>query len=264
MKISQIYIYPVKSLSGIPVQKSYVTDRGLAYDRRWVLVDEVNVHVTQREHPEMVHLKQAVLENGIKVRNEQSQEAILIPFLPSSIKAEKIQVWDDSFDATEVSNELSTWFSDFLKKEVRLMYQPDESKRNVDELYRVQDKDVVSAADGYPILIISEGSLNDLNARLSEPVEMLRFRPNIVLEGIAAYSEDKLGRLGLGEAEIIGVKNCSRCIMITNKLDGSQRDKEPFKTLANYRRVGGKVLFGRNFLVAKHGKVNVGMEATAL
>lgn len=264
MKITQLYIYPVKSLSGIPVQKSYVTDRGLAYDRRWVLVNENNVHVTQREHPEMVHLKQAILEKEIEVRNEQTQEAILIPFLSTSTRIEKIHVWDDVFDAIEVSEKLSTWFSNFLKKEVRLMYQSDESKRSIDKQYRHQDNDVVSAADGYPILIISEESLNDLNARLTEPVEMLRFRPNIVLEGIEAYGEDELGRLGLDEAEIIGVKNCSRCIMVTNKLDGSLRDNEPLKTLSNYRRVEGKVLFGRNFLVASQGQIIIGMEVHAL
>ncbi len=264
MKITRLFIYPIKSISGISLQKSQVTDRGLAYDRRWVLVDEANYHVTQRKHPDLVHLKQAVLQNGIQVRNEKTGEDILIPFIPNSNRKEKIKVWDDSFDAIEVSNELSQWFSVFLKKGVRLMFQPDESKRSIDERFRVHEKDVVSMADGYPILIISEESLIDLNKRLTNPVEMLRFRPNIVVDGIEAYGEDNLGKLSLGEAKIIGVKNCSRCIMTTNRLDGSPRDKEPLKTLASYRRAGGKVLFGRNFLVASKGELNVGMEAKTI
>jgi hypothetical protein len=264
MQISQLYIYPVKSLAGILVEKAKVTDRGLEYDRRWVFVDENNYHITQREMPELLAFVPTVLSHGIRITNTKNKDSILVPFWPLTEENVQIKVWDDVFEATEVSAIISEWFSKSLDKKVRLMFQKDDSRREIETKYAIKGDEIVSAADGYPILIISEESLADLNARLEEPVEMLRFRPNIVVKGIDAFEEDKLGHLKIGLAEIIGVKNCGRCIMITNKPDGSPRGKEPLKTLSQYRLEGNKVLFGRNFLISKQGEVEIGMEVLPL
>ncbi|AWV97607.1 MOSC domain-containing protein [Arcticibacterium luteifluviistationis] len=263
MQVSSLYIYPIKSLSGIELKESNVSNRGLALDRRWVLVDEQNYHVTQREMPEMVHLKVALNDSSLKVSDSRNGESITFSTKNTEGDNELVKVWDDEFYAAEVSKKVSLWFSETLKKQVRLMFQPDSSSRLIDERY-AHDGEIVSNADGYPILIISEESLADLNARLTEPVEMLRFRPNIVLSGLEPFGEDSLGEIKIGDAEITGVKNCSRCIMVTNKPDGSARDKEPLKTLAQYRRDGKKVLFGRNFLIAKEGMIKVGMDVKVL
>lgn len=263
MQVSSLYIYPIKSLPGIELSESKITNRGLAFDRRWVLVDEQNYHVTQREMPEMVHLEVSLDSSILTVIDNNSGESINFSISEHEGDMELIKVWDDEFNAVEVSSEVSLWFSDVLKKQVRLMFQPESSKRLIDERY-AHNQEIVSNADGYPILIISEESLADLNSRLTEPVEMLRFRPNIVIKQIEAFGEDDLGGVQIGNTEIIGVKNCARCIMVTNKLDGSPRDKEPLKTLAQYRREGKKVLFGRNFLVAKEGLIKVGMKLKSL
>jgi uncharacterized protein len=264
MQISQLYIYPVKSLAGIAIEKAKVTDRGLEFDRRWVLVDENNYQITQREMPVLLAFVPEILAHGISITNTKNQESILVPFKPLTEGEVQITVWDDVFAAIEVSPNISEWFSKSLGKEVRLMFQQDASKRVIDARYAIKGNEIVSTADGYPITIISEESLADLNSRLEEPVEMLRFRPNIVIKRIDAFEEDKLGHIKIGEAEIIGVKNCGRCIMITNKLDGSLRDNEPLKTLAQYRLEGNNVLFGRNFLISKEGNIEIGMEVLPL
>jgi uncharacterized protein YcbX len=264
MEISQLYIYPIKSLAGIAVSKTKVTDRGLEYDRRWVLVDEQNYHVTQREMPELGSYATEITAFGIKVINNKTQESILVPFQPLKEEIESIKVWEDVIDAQEVSENISVWFSESLGKKVRLMFQSNESKREVESKYQIKGGEILSTADGYPILLISEESLNDLNSKLKEPVEMLRFRPNIVIKGVEAFGEDKMEKVGIGEAEIIGVKNCGRCIMVNNPLDGKIATKEPLKTLSEYRKEGNNVLFGRNFLIAKQGEITTGIKLNLL
>ncbi|WP_341224614.1 MOSC N-terminal beta barrel domain-containing protein [uncultured Arcticibacterium sp.] len=263
MQISTLYIYPIKSLPGIELSETDVTSRGLAFDRRWVLVDEQNYHVTQREMPEMVHFKVSLAASTLRITDDRNGESITFSIKESEGDNELIKVWDDEFNAIQVSSKVSHWFSEKLMKKVRLMFQPESSKRLIDERY-AQNQEIVSNADGYPILMTSEESLADLNSKLTEPVEMLRFRPNIVIKGLKAFGEDDLGQIQIGDTEISGVKNCARCIMVTNKLDGSPRDKEPLKTLAQYRREGKKVLFGRNFLIAKEGRIKVGMDLKPL
>jgi uncharacterized protein YcbX len=264
MEISQLYIYPIKSLAGIAVSTSLVTDRGLEYDRRWVLVDEQNYHVTQREMPLLGSLVPEITAFGVIIRNSKNQESILVPFKPLKEKKEAIKVWDDVFDGVEVSENISNWFSEIIGKQVRLMFQPEDSKRSVEAKYQIKGDEIVGAADGYPILIISEESLEDLNSKLEISVEMLRFRPNIVICGVQAFEEDEIGEVGIGTAEIIGVKNCGRCVMVNNSLDGTQANKEPLQTLSKYRKEGNKVLFGRNFLVAKEGEITIGMKLNPL
>lgn len=258
MKVSQIFIYPVKSLSGIALESSGVSDRGLEHDRRWVLIDNKNYHITQRERPELMRFQTTLEKEGIRVYDKESKEAILIPFNSYEGENEEIGVWDDRFLTREVNKKISRWFSEKLVMEVRLMYQLDTSLRFVDEKFSISGSEVVSNADGYPVLIISEESLSDLNDRLDEEVSIERFRPNIVIEGGKAFSEDQMGKIKIGDSLLVGVKNCARCVMINNDPHSGIRTKEPLKTLSAYRREGNKVLFGRNFLIERTGKIKVG------
>ncbi|KPM49996.1 MOSC domain-containing protein [Jiulongibacter sediminis] len=258
MKVTQIYIYPVKSLGGISLNNSQLSDRGLEFDRRWLLINEEGEVMTQRSYPSLVYFLTLIRKDGIGIVFSKDGSQCLIPFQTSSSKREKVSVWGDEFEMVEVSKAVSHWFSDKLGEQVRLMYQPDDSLRFIDPRYAVTDKDVVSTADGYPVLMISEASLEDLNGRLDEPVEMLRFRPNLVIDGIEAYAEDNLGSIKIGEAELIGVKNCGRCVMVTIDPKEATLGKEPLKTLSTYRKDGSKVLFGRNFLVGSNGAIQVG------
>ncbi len=257
-KLTGIFIYPIKSLNGISLEEIELTERGLAFDRRWVLVDENNFHITRRECDALFGLKQAIEGSNLIITHPESKESLSFEIGHSTGVHEKVQVWDDSFMAKEVNAEISFWLSQKLNRNVRLMYQPDDADRKVDPKYAVIGTEQVSCADAYPVLVISEESLQELNAKLSEPVEMERFRPNLVICGTTPYGEDELAKVTIGESELIGVKNCARCVMITKDPVSGKSGKEPLKTLNSYRNVNNKVIFGRNFLISQAGKISVG------
>ena len=151
----------------------------------------------------------------------------------------------------------SRWFSDLLERDLRLVYMPGDVERGVDLEYG-REGDVVSFADGYPLLVISEESLADLNARLAEPVEMRRFRPNLVVRGAGPYAEDEWDRFRIGELELRAVKPCARCVLTTRDPETGEAGKEPLATLAQYRTVDDKVRFGMNVIADGLGKLEVG------
>lgn len=253
--ISQLYIYPIKSLAGIALNQAQLSSKGLEHDRRWLLVDKDGILITQRTHPKMVLFKTGITQDGIIVTFEG--EEILVPFEPQSTRRLQANVWGDVFEVVEVSEPSSRWFTEKLSESVRLVFQPNDSFRQADQRYAKSPEDDVSAADGFPVLLISEESLADLNSKLTEPVEMLRFRPNIVVKGLPAFGEDALALIYSPDASLVGVKDCGRCIMINNDLSLGKLGKEPLKTLSRYRKVGNKVLFGRNFIPVKQGILKV-------
>lgn len=260
MKVAALYIYPVKSLGEIALTESEVTERGLKYDRRWMLVDEKNALVTQRTHVEMALLKVSITPDGLLVSHRVNGATFLIPFLPQTTETLTVRVWDDLLRAIRVSDAADLWFSQQLGTSCRLVFQPDDSIRLTDERYAITGKEHVSMADGYPILMISEASLADLNSRLEIPAEMLRFRPNIVVSGCEAFTEDRLTAMTIHDVELHGVKPCARCVMTTIKPGTTESGSEPLKTLASYRKVGNKILFGQNIVVHRTGTISVGTD----
>src|SRR5438128_2169851 len=165
--ISELYIYPVKSLGGIKTDIAALTDRGLKHDRRWMLVDKENRFLTQREYPQMALLQTSITENGIDVyRKNAPAEHALIPFSYSSDNKIVVNVWDDFCEAIIISDALNEWFSDALSISCQLVHMPDDTLRKVDPRYAVNKEEVTSFADAYPMLMISQSSLNDLNSRL--------------------------------------------------------------------------------------------------
>lgn len=260
MKVSALYVYPVKSLGGIALETSEVEERGLKYDRRWMLVNEKNELVTQRTHVKMSLLKVAIQDDGLLVSHLESGAKFLIPFEPQTAERLTVTVWDDTLEALRVSDEADAWFSEQIGDNCRLVFQPDDSFRLTDERYAITGKEHVSMADGYPILIISEASLADLNSRLEAPVEMVRFRPNIVVKDCEAFAEDELKGITVNGVKLYGVKPCARCVMTTIKPGTTEKGAEPLKTLSTYRKVGNKILFGQNVLVHTTGEITVGNE----
>lgn len=256
--VSELFIYPVKSLGGIPVHKAELTDRGFKYDRRWMLVDEQNRFLSQRELPAMALLQASISGHGIVVEDKRKPgNCNCIPFLTTSTRGAKVQVWDDICDAVFVSNELDTWFSEALNVKCRLVYMPDESKRSVDKKYAAADE-ITSFSDGYPLLMIGQSSLDDLNNRLDEKIGMDRFRPNIVFTGGQPYEEDDLSEFVINEISFSGVKLCSRCVVTTIEQSNAVKGKEPLRTLASYRQVNNKVFFGQNVLYKGTGAIHLG------
>ena len=264
MKVSQINIFPIKSLGGINLTDAIVETSGFQFDRNWMLVDENGKFLTQRTMPEMALFYTEIRENSLYVYHQSNpQNGIEIPYSQSSGKIIKSQVWNDPIEALHVSSEADTWFSAQLKISCQLLKMDLSNKRFIENKYKVNNE-YVSFADSMPYLIIGEASLEDLNDRMEIPVPMNRFRPNIVFTGDKPFLEDSWDKIQIGEVFFQVTKPCARCVMTTIDQDTATKGKEPLKTLAKYRKVDGKILFGQNLIALNNGKISVGDEVKAL
>ena len=254
LQLTQINIYPVKSLDGYSPTAAIVEKRGLQYDRRWMLTDTEGVFMTQRTNGKMALLQAIVEDNALIIREKQDHNnSIKIPidavFNQSNgeVTSINVQIWDDTVKAVRVSEEADAWLSAFLGKKCHLVTMPDTTNRRVDEGYNTGD-DVVSFADGYPFLIIGEASMQELNTRLDTPLSIRRFRANFIFSGGEPFQEDGFKQFKIGDIDFVGVKNCARCVLITRDPDTGEKGKEPLQTLNTYRQKGTKTLFGQNVL----------------
>jgi uncharacterized protein YcbX len=256
--VQDIFIYPIKSLGRIRLSEALVEENGFQYDRRWMLVNEEGVFLSQRDYPQLALLKVELGVNELVVfRKNEKEKLIQVPFEMASGPEIMVTIWDDQVLGKVVHPEISNWFSDYLGIEVSLVVMPESSHRKVDPRYAVNDESV-SFADGMPYLIIGQESLNDLNSRLEIPVPMDRFRPNIVFSGGVAFMEDSLRKIKIGEVEFQIIKPCARCVMTTVDQDSGVKGKEPLKTLSGYRTINSKVYFGQNVVALGTGKVRIG------
>jgi uncharacterized protein YcbX len=278
MRLSEINIYPIKSLKGILLNEAKVEQRGLQYDRRWMLVDDNSEFFTQREFPKMATITISLSEYGLQVSADGFGN-LFIPYEPTTGEKIKVRVWQSVCDALISDNEINRWFSEALQTKCRLVYMPDDSEREVNPLFN-QDNDIVSFADGYPFLIIGENSLSDLNSRLKNEVSMNRFRPNFVVQDSAAFAEDGWKKLNIGNTIFRVTKPCARCVITTiDQHRGFFTGKEPLRTLANYRLAKdvfptdyqsfdlkkNGVLFGQNLIAENFGEiVKIGNEINIL
>lgn len=258
LTLSAIYIYPIKSLGGISLDKAILTDRGLQHDRRWMLVDSSGRFLSQREIPQLALLQVLLGKEGLVVAlKNNSSEAITLPFTLASGPAMDVIVWEDTCTALVADDSINQWFSTRLAMPVRLVYMPDTTRRAVDPRY-AHHQEITSFSDGYPLLLIGQASLDDLNSRLSSPVPMNRFRPNLVFTGGDPFEEDRLGTFSINHIGFDCVKPCARCLVTTIDQDTAMAAKEPLKTLAAYRSEGNKVLFGQNLLAQGVGTICIG------
>lgn len=255
MHISEIHIYPIKSLKGIRLDSAVVEKRGLRHDRRWMLVDAENRFMTQREFPQMARVTVSIQENHLEIHAAE-MTSIFVPFIPTGNERVRTMVWGSDCEGIGYSSEVDEWFSRAIGAKCRLIYMPDDEFRPVNSRFNAGD-DIVSFADGYPLLAIGEASLRDLNSRMPDaPVEMRRFRPNLVIAGSEAFAEDKWADINIGDAGFRAAKPCARCVMTTIDPDLGEFDgKEPLKTLATYRRA--KQVFPDRYESNGHGPNDV-------
>lgn len=265
IKIKSIHIYPIKSLGGISVQQSKVTHRGLAHDRRWMLVDAENRFVSQREYAQLALLQPEITSDQMIVTDRNGrQQALYFDLKEPPTRPEEVIIWDDTVLAKPVSTAADEWFSQYMEMPVRLMYMHKDSVRAADPRYAITESDKVSFADGYPILIISEASMGLLNSKLTESLSIDRFRANLIFEGSTAHEEDTWREIQMAQQTLYGVKPCARCIMTNIDPKTAKAGKEPLKTLATYRKVGQKILFGENFIPKEEGVLRIGDEIKVL
>ena len=254
LQLTQINIYPVKSLDGYSPTAAIVEKRGLQHDRRWMLTDTEGVFMTQRTNGKMALLQATVEDNVLIIREKQNHNNSIEIYIDAvltksngEVNSINVQIWDDTVKAIRVSEEADTWLSSFLGKKCHLVTMPDTTDRRVDEAYNT-GKDVVSFADGYPFLIIGEASMQELNTRLDTPLSIRRFRANFIFSGGEPFQEDDFKAFKIGDIDFIGVKNCARCVLITRDPDTGEKGKEPLQTLSTYRQQGIKTLFGQNVI----------------
>jgi hypothetical protein len=259
-QLSQIWIYPIKSLGGISLLQSDVLPKGLRYDRRWMLVDEEGMFLTQRKLPRMALFKPTVARDvlGVKFGDEQ----IEIPLQSDGYDYIQTKVWDDFVQTLEADPLISEWFSSHLQFKCRLVFFPESNARPVDPTYQRQGEHT-SLSDGYPFLIIGQASLDLLNQKLDQPIPINRFRPNFVFTGGEAHEEDDWNEFGIGSCRFAAVKPCARCAVPTIDQETAMMGKEPTRTLATYRSKNNKILFGNNLLLLSGTEVSVG-DALAL
>lgn len=256
--LQDIYIYPIKSLGGISLQQAEVQHTGLRYDRRWMLIDKEGNFLSQRTFAQMALLQVAIEKDGLQVYHKNDLiEPLAIPFDLFTGRELSVAIWDDVCTALEVSIVANSWFSDALGMAAKLVYMPSTTKRRVDHTY-AHNNEIVSFADAFPLLLISQSSLDDLNRRLAVPVPMNRFRPNLVLNGGSPFCEDLLTEFQIGSVTFNAVKPCARCVMTTVNQDNGVVGKEPLKTLASYRTFNNKVMFGQNLLQKNTGIIKKG------
>jgi uncharacterized protein YcbX len=265
LTLSEIWIYPIKSLGGISLPSAKVLEKGLLHDRRWMLIDEHNTFMTQRVNPKMALFHPSINHGRIHITKRLLDNNPSIDFNidtpPNTDEPITAKIWDDEVIVFEVDERINHWFTQHLSMPCRLVTFPEHNLRPVDPRYKVYNEHV-SLADAYPFLLIGQRSLDDLNTRLEHPLPMNRFRPNFVFTGGIPFEEDTWRNFTIGGNRFMAVKPCARCVLTTINQHTAERGAEPLLTLSKYRKQDNKVLFGQNLLALDHIEVSVGDKIT--
>lgn len=256
--VSQLNVYPVKGLKGIAVDSARATARGLEHDRRYMVVDPEGHFLSQREFPAMATVWTQIAGDELLLAAPDRDE-IALPLVPAGGEPVLATVWDSECAAIAPSPEADRWLSAALQRPCRLVYMPETTRRE-SKPRRAGSGHLVGFADGYAHLVISEASLEALNARLARPVPMDRFRPNIVVRGCAAFAEDGWTDFEVGAAALRMAKPCGRCqVTTTDQATGEVTGPEPLATLSSWRMSPEfGALFGMNAVTVRAGPVRVG------
>jgi len=263
--IARLFVYPVKSCAGVELNEMLLTETGLEFDRAWMVVDAQGEFVTQRQLPRMALIKPQMKHMEVVLR-APGMLALHLAF-DRVEKPVRVRVWKDEVAAYDMGDIAAQWFSDFLSEPgrpqtLRLVRFDPEHKRLSSLQWTGGTEALNQFADGYPLLVASEGSLAELNERLAaaghDAVGIERFRPNIVLGGIEAHDEDRVDALhvttGEGEAELRPVKPCTRCPIPDIDPATAVSSPEVGDVLRTYRsdaRVDGRITFGMNCIVVQ-------------
>lgn len=256
--LQALFRYPLKSGAGLSLEHATVEPLGIEHDRRWMAVRPNGAFLTGRELPSLVLVHAVPGPSGLHLSAPGMSE-LTVPIPTDAAPRLDVTVWRDTCSAARADAAADRWLSEYLGQPAALVYVDARMQRPVDPAHAAED-DRVGFADGFPLLLVSEASLADLNQRLPEPVPMSRFRPNLVVGGCDAFSEDGWRRLRIGTVELAVVKPCARCVFITVDAGTARKDphQEPLRTLTTFRRINGKVMFGQNVVVRRAGTVRVG------
>ncbi len=264
--VSDLYIYPIKSTMGIRLPHANIDELGLAFDRRFVVSDNAGQFITARTEPTLCLVSSKLTEKSIEL-SAPNMPTLTLTYQKFSSQYKNVTVWGDEIAGQLCSTEASSWFSNYLQRPCQLLYFGQASSRvknaNTDNARNL------AFVDGYPLLLISQASLDDLNQRLvannKQPVSMAQFRPNIVIDNCLPFAEDAWQYIRIGDTEFKVSKPCERCIFTTVNPENGVKDaqQQPLSTLKTYRQTNnGEVLFGQNLIPLTSGHIKQGDKLT--
>ena len=260
IRIHSLHYYPIKSCRGIDCNTLELVDTGFLYDRHWMLVNADGQFLSQRKYPAMARIQPQIKGDNLQV-NAPGQSTLVVPLKRPDDKRIEVQIWDDRCSAAWVSDTADRWFSDVLQTDCKLVFQPPSERRLVTPEY-AGDHQIVSFADGFPLLVVSHASISELNRRMDANLDINRFRANIVIEGCDAHAEDDWSRISVGGIDIRLVKACSRCSIPSVDQHSAEINPAVLTTLASYRRRNNKIYVGMNGFHLSNGSLRVGQTVT--
>ncbi|MFT0532103.1 MOSC domain-containing protein [Castellaniella hirudinis] len=268
LAIHSLYSYPVKSCAGIRHDRIQVSGAGLEYDRHWMIVDEQGGFMTQRQHPRMVLIRPTPQPDGLRLE-APGQDACFAPVIGDKLPAVPVTIWDSDTIGADQGDAVAHWLSSFLGVPCRLLHVHPQAHRLASMRHMTHwiqthpdwpqsflpvDRHAFAFADGFPFLVTNQQSLDELNQQLAtgghDAIDMIRFRPNIVLQGLEPYDEDHLAGFRTGDIGFAFVKACARCPIPNVDPQTGDTAPEPGRTLARHRQFEQGVLFGMNAIAA--------------
>ncbi|HEX4479918.1 MAG TPA: MOSC N-terminal beta barrel domain-containing protein [Rudaea sp.] len=255
--LAAIHIFPLKSCAPLPLAQARVQARGLEHDRRWLLVDDASTLITARKCPRLVLTRALPSDDGLQL-DAPGMPTLHVPIPDASHRTSSV-VWDDTVAPLSADEESAAWLSRFLERPCRLVFMDDDCKRPVDP-NRSQPGDIVSFADSHPLTLLSTSAVDHLNTKLADPVSALRFRPNLLIDGVAPHAEDGWKRIRVGDVEFDVLGPCVRCVFTTLDFRTGEFDSsgEPLRTLVTYRRSPHGVIFSQNLTPRGLGIIRIG------
>ncbi|MEU7042079.1 MOSC N-terminal beta barrel domain-containing protein [Streptomyces varsoviensis] len=262
--LNAVHVYPVKSVAGFAPGEAAVEPWGLAGDRRWVLTEPDGKMITQRQQPRLALASARPLPGG-GVRLTAPGGEPLDVAVPDEICTVTVQIFRDKVEAVPADAAADAWASDFLGVEARLRYLDAPQHRRPIKPEYARPGETVSFADAFPLLLTTAASLDALNSLIAQgdhadegPLPMNRFRPSVVIDGVAPWAEDDWRRVRIGEVAFRVAQPCARCVITTTDQRTAERGKEPLRTLARHHRVGDQLVFGQNLVPETTGTLRVG------
>lgn len=249
--VQELNIYPLKSARGIPKTRVRLAATGLEWDRHWLAIREDGGFLTQRTHPLLTHIATELTGDGL-ILTAAGFEPLLLPLAPQGA-ARTVQIWKDACEGLDQGNEAAAWVSDVLSERVRIVRTPATPGRNANPEFAGPNPPPIAFPDAFPVLICNRSSLEDLNARLPEALPMDRFRPNLVLDGLPPFAEDRIASIEIGPITLTLVKPCTRCIIPSTDQRTGIRGLDPLPVLRTFRfnRKLLGVTFGDNAVITR-------------
>ncbi len=278
-KVSSLHIYPIKSTAGINIPQTKVEELGLAFDRRFIISDPSGQFITARTEPKLCLVQTNLIEQGLEL-TAPNMLTLTLSYEEFTNQYQKVTVWGDEVDGQLCSNGANAWFSEYLQRPCKLLFFGQGSNR--ERKPNTDNSRKLAFADGYPLLLISQASLDDLNSRLvnkqldnadlaiegqQKTVSMTQFRPNIVIDNCLPFAEDGWQHIRIGEVEFKVSKPCERCIFTTVDPQSGEKhpQQQPLRTLKSFRQTqNGEVLFGQNLIALNSGQIYQGDELTII